>query len=62
MNAICSTSQLTEIGFLLETDTPKTFGGRGMVTGRIWTVRDGQLIATVGQEGIVKPEPKLFKM
>ena len=46
----------------METDTPKTYGGRGMITGRIWTAADGQLIATVGQEGIVKPEPKDFKM
>ena len=46
----------------METDTPKTFGGRGIISGHIWTVADGQLVATVGQEGIAKPDLKDWKL
>jgi acyl-CoA thioesterase len=33
--------------------SPRTIGGRGMVLGRIYS-RDGTLIATTAQEGVVR--------
>ncbi|MBA3524219.1 MAG: acyl-CoA thioesterase II [Geodermatophilaceae bacterium] len=39
--------------FLYEADSPSASGGRALCTGRIWS-RDGQLLATVVQEGLVR--------
>lgn len=38
-------------------DTPSTFGGLGLARGLIYT-RDGQLIASVAQEGLLRPRAK----
>ena len=35
-------------------DTPSTSGGRGLARGSIYT-RDGRLVASVVQEGLIRP-------
>jgi acyl-CoA thioesterase-2 len=39
---------------LYESDSPSASGGRGLAAGRIWT-QDGRHIATLMQEGLVRP-------
>jgi len=42
---------------LISVESPNTFGARGFVRGNIFT-RDGQLIASVAQEGLMRPMKK----
>ena len=39
--------------FLYDCDSPSASGARGLATGRFFT-RDGQLVATVVQEGLLR--------
>jgi acyl-CoA thioesterase II len=44
---------------LYEMESPKSGDGRGFSSGRIWT-RDGKLVASTAQEGVVRyTQPKL---
>ena len=42
---------------LFSIKSPSTFGARGLATGNIFT-RDGKLVATAAQEGLMRPKNK----
>jgi len=41
---------------LFEIDSPAAFGARGFARGNIFP-RDGELVASVAQEGLTRPRP-----
>jgi acyl-CoA thioesterase-2 len=43
--------------FLYETDSPAASGGRALCFGRVWAT-DGTHVATVAQEGLLRPVPR----
>ena len=44
---------------VMETQSTRSYAGRATILGKIWRLSDGEMIATVGQEGIAKPTSKM---